>query len=77
MFCSRKSEGRLGLNGVFAVDGLEDMLGAAGIERLDVISSFIGALLNRIYGEPESCLVTKLFTEYVDVMNNVCGNNGP
>lgn len=45
-------------------------------KKLDIISTFIRALLDRICDESESCPVTKVFKEYVDVINKVCGHNG-
>lgn len=72
----KKSEGRPSLNGVFTVDGLAGMIEAADIKKLDMISPFIGALLYLICGESESFPVTKVFTEYMGVMNKVCSDNG-
>lgn len=40
-----------------------------------MISTFIGALLDRICAESDICPITDVFTEYVKVMNQVCGHN--
>lgn len=40
-----------------------------------MIPPFISALVDRICTEFENCLITTLFTEYVDVMNQMCGRN--
>lgn len=70
------SEGRPGLNGVFTDDDHDGMLEAGDIKKMDMVSPFIGALIDRIYGENETCPVTKVFREYADVMDKVCGRNG-
>lgn len=74
--CVSNSKRRQCLNSLFTDDVLAGMLGATDIEKLDMISPFIRALLYRICGESESCKVAKVFTEYVDVNNKVCGHNG-
>lgn len=58
----RNSEGRPGLNGVFIDDGLEGMIEAVDIKKLDMISTLIGTLLDHICGESESFSVTNVFT---------------
>lgn len=71
----RNNKGRVGLNGVFTDGDIDGMLEAAYIKKMDMVSPFIGGLINRICGEPETCPVKTVFTEYVDVLNNVCGRN--
>ena len=69
-------DGRPGLNGMYTDEGLTGMLEAADIKKLDMISPFIGGIFDRVCGESETCPITTVFTEYVDVMNKVCGHNG-
>lgn len=64
------------MNGVFNDKGLAGMLEDADIKKRDMISPFIGVLLDGLCGESESCRVTKVLTEYVGVLNKVCVNKG-
>lgn len=61
------------LNGVFTDDGVPGMNEAADIKKLDIISPFVGALSDRICTKSSTCAFTAVFTEYVDVVNQVCG----
>ena len=72
----RNTEGRPGLNGVFTEEGLAGMLEAADMKKVDIISPFIGGILDRVCGECDAAPVTTVFTQYVDIMNSVCGCNG-
>lgn len=62
-------------NGVFTDDDLIGMLQETYIKKLDLISSFIGGLIDLIWGEPETSPVQTVVTKYVDVMNKVYGRN--
>lgn len=64
------------MKGILTDDGLAGMLGAADVKKLDIKSTFIPVLLHLLCGESEICPVKKLFTHYVDVMNEVCGHKG-
>lgn len=63
------------LNGVFREDGIDGMRGVAN-QKLGMILPFISAITDLICSTSESCPVTTVFTEYVDVMNKICGRNG-
>lgn len=52
------------------------MLKAEDIKRLDMIQTFICALLDCICAESDSGPVRTVLTEYVDVMNKACCRNG-
>jgi len=46
------------------------------MKKIDIISPFIGGIMDRVCGESNSAPVTTVFTQYVDIMNSVCGSNG-
>ena len=54
----RNVDGRPGLNGVYTDDGLAGMMEAADIKKLDMISPFIGGIIDRVCGESEMCPIT-------------------
>lgn len=54
----RNSQGSKGLNGMFTDGALADMLDAADIKQLVMISPFIGALIDRACAESHTCLFT-------------------
>lgn len=64
------------MNRVFINDSLDCMLEAAYIKKVDIISPFIGALIDRTCTESDTCPITAVFTEFVDVMNQVYDHNG-
>lgn len=47
----------------------------ADIIKLDMISRFIGALLGLVCAESHTCPTAHVSTEYVNIMNSVCGRN--
>jgi len=62
-----------GLTGIFKKDGIDGMVEAVTSKKLDMISPFLGAIVDRVCGCEESAPFTKLITQYVDIMMVVCG----
>ena len=62
-----------GLNGIFKKDGICGMVEAVTFKKLDMISPFLGAIVDRVCGCEESAPITTVFTQYVDIMMEVCG----
>lgn len=60
---------------MFTGGGLSGTLGAADIKKLDTMSPFVGALLDRVCAGSHTCPIGTVFTECVDIMNSVCGRN--
>lgn len=60
---------------MFTDDGLAGMIEAANIQKLAMLSYFIGELKDRVYRESEECPITTVFIAYMDVMNQVCDRN--
>lgn len=73
-FSITNTEGRPGLNVLFTDDGLVDMVQAADIKKMYMITLFIGTLFYVISCESEICLVKNVAKEYVDVTNKICGH---
>lgn len=57
-------------------DSFESVLWTKDIKELEMILPPIGTRKDLICAESESCLVTNMFTEYVDVINKLCAHNG-
>lgn len=53
---------------MFNDGGLAGILEGADIKKLNIISPFIGSLVNRVCGEDETFPITKVFTEYVHIV---------
>lgn len=51
------------------------MVEAVNIKTLNIISPFDRSFGRSYIAEIESCPITSLYTEYVDVMNHVCSRN--
>ena len=62
-----------GLTGIFKKDGICGMVEAVTFKKLDMISPFLGAIVDRVCGCEESAPITTVFTQYVDIMMEVCG----
>lgn len=71
-----KTERRPILSILFIDDDQTGMLEAVNIKKLDMILRLICECLADIYAEPDTCSIKALFTEYVEVMNQVYSHNG-
>ena len=66
-------DGKYGLNGLFNREGITGMLEACDMIKIDMISLFFGALLDRACDEVQECPMTTMFTDYVDMKDDICG----
>ena len=63
------------LSDLFMDDGLIGMLEAADIKTVDMLSPFLGALIDTYCGEFDKAPVTTVFTQYVDLVDVVYRRN--
>lgn len=45
------------------------------MKKLDTISPLVGPILGLLYAESHTFPITTVVTEYVNIMNSVCGQN--
>ncbi len=69
----RSSGGKTGLNGLFKEEGLSGMVEASLMEKVDKVSPFMGALIDRACGEHTHCPLTKIYTQYKNISDKVVG----
>ena len=72
-----KGEVSCNYNGFFTKDGIVGMLEGKELQALDMVFPFIGAFLDRICGETDSCQVTTVFTLYSDIVMISARRNMP
>lgn len=70
----RNTEKSPALNGLFTNKGVTGILEAAYIKQLDMLSPFIGALIDLLLGKSEGRPITTILTDYKDVLNHGCHN---
>lgn len=49
------------------------MLEGFDMKRMDMISTFLGAFMDRVIDESKTCRIMSMFTDLVDIMRDVCG----
>lgn len=54
-------------------DGFAGMLESSDIKKLDIISQFMGDMLNRLCGEDRTCTVTAVLNKYSEIIRVVAG----
>ncbi len=67
----QKDVGKNGLCGFFGADGLIGMVEATHMKRIDNISPFFGALVDRCSDDVGTFPVTSVFSQYVELMTKV------
>lgn len=65
-------DGKIGIDGLFKREGLTGMLEISYMRKIDMISPFLGGLMDGIGYQMEICPITTTFTDYV-YMADVCG----
>ncbi len=70
----RSGGGKSGLNGLYKEDGISGMIEATTIQKIDNVSPFMGALIDRACGEEKECPLTKIYTQYKNIADKVVGN---
>ena len=59
------------LSGFFTDSGILGMLEASDLDRIDEVSPFLGAIIDRCCGETKNAPVTTVFTLYVNLLNEI------
>lgn len=59
------------MDGLFNKEGLTGMLEAVDTKGIDMISPFLGALMDRVSDESNTRPITTMFTDYVDIKSAV------
>lgn len=72
-FYITNSDVKAGMDGMFSKDGLNSILDAAVLKRIDMISPFVGALMDPVSAEANMCPILTIFTNYVEIMSVSCG----
>lgn len=54
-------------------DGLASILEAVDIQKMHILSDFIREFADHTCWESKKCQITTVFTEYIYVLNQVCG----
>ena len=63
--------GKNGLNGFFGEDSVAGMLEATHYKRIDNVSPFFGAMIDRCFDNLDTCPLTSLFTSYVLLLHKI------
>lgn len=65
----KNSDGKAGMGGMFTTFGPTGMIEAAGMKRIGIISPIIRSLIDHVSGESNTCPITTMFTDYVEIMS--------
>lgn len=63
------------ISGLFTDSGIAGMLEASDLKSVDMVSPFLGAIIDRCCGEVEGAPITKVFTQFKDLMDEVYQRN--